>query len=312
MSSDRTARRLSRILAVLPWIIEHDGAQLEDLVDRFDYDDKADLVKDLHLVFMTGLPGYGPGDLIDVDVFEDEVFVDAADYFSKPLRLTAPQALGLLAAGLTFIESAQAPPALITAVEKLTAAVIPEGESFVHFDVPAPEALSVLRDAIDRRRTLRIVYVSLSTNERTIRDVEGTSVFFNLGNWYLTGFCRLAEASRVFRVDRIASLEVLDTIYEVDDTQDDSIVRYRPTDSDVHVSFTVKPDTRWVSEYYPVDAVDLDDGGQRITMSVSDPLVAARLLIRLGNSASEISGAEVVEAMGALRRRILTRYARST
>jgi proteasome accessory factor C len=296
---------------MLPWIIEHDGAELDDLVDRFGYKNKADLVKDLHLVFMTGLPGYGPGDLIDVDVFENEVYVDAADYFSKPLRLTASQALGLLAAGMTFIGSDQAPPALTTAVEKLTLAVMPEAESLVHFDVPAPKALSVLRDSIDRRQTLRITYVSLATNDRTVRDVEGTSVFFNLGNWYLTGYCRLAEASRVFRVDRIVSVEVLDDAYEMRDERGDGIIRYRPSDTDVHVTFTVGPDTRWVSEYYPVDAEDLEDGGQEITMSVSDPLVAARLLVRLGDAASHVTGDEVIEAMDALRDRIRTRYART-
>lgn len=311
MSSERTAQRLSRILAMLPWIIEHDGAEIDDLVDRFAYSDKADLIKDLHLVFMTGLPGYGPGDLIDVDIFEDEVFVDAADYFSKPLRLTAAQALGLLAAGMTFVGSDQAPPALATAVEKLTAAVIPDAESFVHFDVPASEDLSILRDAIVRRRIVRIEYVSLATNERSVRDVEGSAVFFNLGNWYLTGFCRLADASRVFRIDRIASVEVLNDSYEPREVAGGSIVRYRPTDTDVHVTFSVKQDTRWVSEYYPVDAIDLDDGGQRITMSVSDPLVAARLLIRLGDAASDVSGREVVSAMETLRSRILTRYART-
>ncbi len=312
MSSDRTAQRLSRILSMLPWIIEHDGADIDDLVDRFGYEDKADLVKDLHLVFMTGLPGYGPGDLIDVDIFEDEVFVDAAEYFAKPLRLTPPQMLGLLAAGMTFIESDQAPPALTSAVGKLTDAVIPDAGSLVHFDVPAPETLSVLRDAIDQNRMVRIVYVSLATNERTVRDVEGWSVFLNLGNWYLTGFCRLAESSRVFRVDRIASIDVLSDSYHVEEPQNGSIVHYRPTDADVHVSFTVGPDTRWVSEYYPVDAAELDDGGQRITMSVSDALVAARLLIRLGDAASDISGTEVILAMDGLRERILTRYARTT
>jgi proteasome accessory factor C len=312
MSSDRTAQRLSRILSMLPWIIEHDGADIDDLVVRFDYEDKADLVKDLHLVFMTGLPGYGPGDLIDVDVFEDEVFVDAAEYFAKPLRLTAPQALGLLAAGMTFIGSDQAPPALTSAVEKLTDAVIPDAASLVHFDVPAPEALSVLREAIDRNQAVRIVYVSMATNEQTVREVEGWSVFFNLGNWYLTGFCRLAQSSRVFRVDRIASVDILSDSYDIEESSEGSIVAYRPTDADVHVSFTVGPDSRWVSEYYPVDAVELDDGGQRITMSISDPLVAGRLLIRLGDAASEIAGGEVIIAMDELRERILTRYARTT
>ncbi len=311
MSSDRTAQRLSRILAMLPWIIEHDGAEIDDLITRFEYKNKADLVKDLHLVFMTGLPGYGPGDLIDVDVYDDEVFVNAADYFSRPLRLTAPQALGLLAAGMTFIGSDQAPPALTSAVEKLTTAVVPDAESFVYFDVPAPPLLTVLRDAIEERRVIRIEYVAIATNDRTSREVEGTSVFFNLGNWYLAGYCHLAGAERVFRVDRIAAAETIDESYEIKATTTDSIVRYHPDESDVHVSFTVEPNARWVSEYYPVDASDLDDGSQRITMSVSDPLVAGRLLIRLGNAASDIDGLEVTEAMELLRQRIGARYSRT-
>jgi proteasome accessory factor C len=297
---------------MLPWIIEHEGAEIDDLVARFDYKDRADLVKDLHLVFMTGLPGYGPGDLIDVDVYGDEVFVDAADYFSRPLRLTAPQALGLLAAAMTFIGSDQAPPALVSAVQKLTSAVVPEAESSVYFDVPAPASLAVLREAIESHNVLRITYVAISTNDRTVRDVEGASLFFNLGNWYLAGYCRSAEAERVFRVDRISATEVLAETYEPADETRNTIVRYRPEDSDAHVSFTVSPASRWVSEYYPVDAIDLDDGGQRITMSVSDPLVAARLLIRLGGAASNIEGDEVVEAMGRLRERISARYTRTT
>ena len=59
MTSERTTRRLARILSVLPYVIEHDGASIQDLVDRFDYDDESDLVKDLHLVFITGRPGDG-------------------------------------------------------------------------------------------------------------------------------------------------------------------------------------------------------------------------------------------------------------
>ncbi len=308
MTSDRTAQRLSRILSMLPWVIEHDGAQIDELISRFGYKDKADIVKDLHLVFVTGLPGYGPGDLIDVDVFEDEVFIDAADYFSRPLRLTAREALGLLAAGMTFVQSKNAPAALVTAVEKLTTAVVPDAESFVYFDVPAPEAVSLLRAAIERRHVVRITYVAIATNERTVRDVEGRSVIFNLGNWYLSGVCRLADAERVFRVDRIAHIEELTETYERDDSEVDGIVRYRPADSDAHVSFTTDPASRWVGEYYPVDVQELEDGSQRITMSVSDPLVAARLLIKLGTAVSDIEGTEVIQAMDDLRERIRARY----
>ena len=116
MTSPRTVQRLSRILAVLPYVIDNPGTPVEELATRFGYRDTNDLISDLHLVIVTGLPGYGPGDLIDVDILDGEVFVDAADYFAHPLRLTAPEALGLVAAGMTMTKSDQAPAALGSAV----------------------------------------------------------------------------------------------------------------------------------------------------------------------------------------------------
>ncbi|MCL1595139.1 MAG: WYL domain-containing protein [Actinomycetia bacterium] len=308
MTSDRTAQRLTRILAVLPWIISHDGADTDDLVDRFGYKDTTELVKDMHLVFTTGLPGYGPGDLIDVDVFDDEVYVDAADYFSRPLRLTPAEALGLLASGMTLIQSDQASPALHSAVEKLASVVVPpEGET-VRFEVPTPAYVGTLKDAVASRNVVRIGYVGIATNERTERDIEGWSVFFNLGNWYLSGFCRLAEGSRVFRIDRIDTLIVLDEVYVIPEVPLQTTIDYRPSEDDQHVRFTLAPSARWVAEYYPVDVEPLDDDAIRVTMGVSDPLVAARLLLQLGETVTDIQGDEVIAVLENLRSRIVARY----
>jgi len=309
VSSDRTAQRLTRILAVLPWIISHDGADTADLVDRFGYRDTAELVQDMHLVFVTGLPGYGPGDLIDVDVYDDEVFVDAADYFSRPLRLTPAEALGLLASGMTLIQSDQAPPALHSAVEKLAAVVVPADGDAVTFDVPTPEYVRPLREAISNHQVARIGYVGIATNEHTGRDVEGWSVFFNLGNWYLSGYCRRAEASRVFRIDRMDSLEILAETYEMPDAPVQTTIDYQPRKSDEQVRFTLAPSASWVAEYYPVEVKELDDGRLRVIMGVSDPLVAARLLLQLGDTVSDITGEVVRSSLADLRARIVTRYA---
>ena len=308
MSSDRTARRITRILAVLPWIIEHEGARTDDVVERFGYANTAELVKDLHLVFMTGLPGYGPGDLIDVDVFEDEVFVDAADYFSRPLRLTPPEALGLLAAGLTMVESDQAPATLRSAVDKLIAVVAPDEGDIVAVDMPTPPHVALLREAIEERSPVQIAYVGLASNSRTERVVEGHSVFFNLGNWYLSGFCRKAEASRVFRVDRIDAIEIIEGSYEIDESEMQAMIQYQPTESDVRTTFTLNPQSTWVAEYYPLEVHELEDGFIRVTLSVSEPLVAARLLLQLGDQVTDIEGDEVRQTLGSLRRNILARY----
>ncbi|MGI9666431.1 MAG: helix-turn-helix transcriptional regulator [Acidimicrobiia bacterium] len=311
MSSARTARRLSRILSVLPFIIENEGAEIADLVDRFGYKDQAELVKDLHLVFVTGLPGYGPGDLIDVDIFADEVFVDAADYFSRPLQLTPAEALGLLAAGTTLLASDQAPEHLASAVDKLVALIGEDTARAVSFDVPTPELVPVLRAAIESRRVVRIAYVGIATNERTLRDVEGWAVSFSRGNWYLTGHCRLAGARRVFRIDHIEACEELDDTYELPILGSDESIGYRPSDDDVSVSFTVDASSSWVAEYYPVDSTVAPDGSVRITMSVSDPLTAARLLVQLGDTVTDVEGDEVLAARAVLVDRIRTRYART-
>lgn len=311
MSSERTARRLSRILSVLPYVIEHPGTPVSDLVERFGYGSEGDLVKDLHLVFVTGLPGYGPGDLIDVDILEDEVWVDAADYFANPVPLTAPEALGLLAAGMTVLESDQAPPALASAVDKLIAVIGRDAGDAIAFDVPTPPTVTTLSGAIDARHPVRIGYLGLASNERTDRVVEGWSVSFSLGNWYLTGHCRMADAERVFRVDRITEIDVLEETLEPPPERPSGPVRYRPAESDERVSFTVGREGRWVAEYYPVETRDLGAGSLRITMSVSDPMVAGRLLLALGDEATDVEGRAVLEARERLRRRILTRYERA-
>lgn len=311
MTSAKTARRLARILAVIPFIIENGGARIDELVERFDYKDQSELVKDLHLVFVTGLPGYGPGDLIDVDIFEDEVFVDAADYFSRPLRLTPPEALGLLAAGTTLLASDQAPDHLASALDKLVTLIGEETAQAVSFDVPTPELVPLLRSAIENRHVVRIDYVGMATNERSVREVEGWAVSFSRGNWYLTGYCRLAEARRVFRIDQIAAYEELDESYETTTHEGDAVVGYLPSEGDARVTFTVDSTAAWVAEYYPVESDPRADGSLRISMSVSDPLTAARLLLQLGGSVTNVEGDEVIEARNALVHRLRTRYART-
>lgn len=305
----RTENRIARILSMIPYVVANDGASIDDLRNRFDYATNAEVVKDLNLIFLTGLPGYGPGDLIDVDIFEDEVTIDSADYFSHSVRLTPAEALGLLAAGSTFLASNQAPPALASAIGKLSAAIGVEVDDQVVFDVPTPEVVTVLREAIDGSRLVEITYVSRARNEPTLRVVEGETVFFNLGNWYLRGYCRLADDERLFRVDRIGTVKTLDEQYQPSVADAPSTARYEPGADDHVVVFDLGASSKWVTEYYPIDAQEPAGDKTRVTMRVSDPLVAARLLIRLGSDASFVAGDEVEAAMADLTTRIRNRYA---
>lgn len=305
----RTENRISRILSMIPYVVAHDGASIDDLRDRFDYATNAEVVKDLNLIFLTGLPGYGPGDLIDVDIFEDEVTIDSADYFARSVKLTPAEALGLLAAGSTFLASNQAPPALASAVAKLSSAIGVELDDQVVFDVPTPDSVTTLRQAIDENRLIEITYVSIARNERTTRVVEGESVFFNLGNWYLRGYCRMAEDERLFRVDRIDTVTVLDEQYQPGVADAPSTARYEPSPDDHLVVFDLGSSSRWVTEYYPIESQVPAGDKTRVTMRFSDALVAARLLLRLGSDATLVAGESVETALADLTTRIRARYA---
>ena len=61
---------------------------------------------------------------------------------------------------------------------------------------------------------------------------------------------------------------------------------------------------RWVVDYYPADVIEDTDDATTIRLSTSDPMVAARLLLRLGGEAELIDGSEVGEALGELRERL--------
>ena len=77
------------MLVIVPYLVQHPGSALPEVATLYDVP-RDQLRRDLDLLFMSGLPPYGPGDLIDVEVDEDErVWIRMADHFSRPLRSPA-------------------------------------------------------------------------------------------------------------------------------------------------------------------------------------------------------------------------------
>ncbi|HEY7584128.1 MAG TPA: WYL domain-containing protein [Acidimicrobiia bacterium] len=306
--SQRTASRLSRILAMIPWVIANPGSSVEEVCRRFGYTE-SDLAQDLNIVFVCGLPGYGPGDLMSAEIIDDEVVIDMAEYFEDAPRLAPAEALALLAAGMAITASGQGGEVLEEAVDKLSAALLPEGSEVIDIDLAAePELVGRLKSAAARNEVVAITYTSLSRDETTEREVEPWSVFSSLGNWYLMGYCRLAADRRVFRVDRIKAAAPIGETFTPPASLPPAEARYVPSIEDVRARIALGPGARWVTEYYPVDVVSDRSEELIVDFSAADPLVAARLLLRLGPDAKLIKGEEVERALAELRQRILDVY----
>ena len=307
-TSSRTVSRLSRILALIPFVLENKSSNVAEILERFDYTEDQ-LARDLNTVFVCGLPGYGPGDLMEAYIDDDEVVIDAADYFTRAPRLTPTEALGLLAAGMTVIGTGEATPTLESAVKKLTKAVMPDAANALAVDILDETAsVGVLREAAASGRVIRVIYRSVGKEETTERDIEPWTVFATLGRWYVTGHCRLVEDERTFRVDRIRELEVLEESFNRPKTVPEPGVGYSASPEDVVCDIDLYPKAKWVLEYYPVEIIREYKTKTRIRFSAPDAEVPARLLLRLGENARLVSGTEVAERVRELCSSLLETY----
>lgn len=308
--SNRTATRLTRILAMLPWVIAHPGASVDEVCDRFGYT-RRQLLEDLDLVFVCGLPGYGPGDLMVAYVEDDRVVVDTADYFAGAPRLSAAESVALLASGLAVLGSGGGSDALARAVDKLSHSLLPDEPDLltVDLDDTGPRFTQMLTEAASRGEVVEIVYTTLSRNDTSTRHIEPWVVFTSLGNWYVSGWCRRAVAERVFRIDRIREARLTGEHFTPPEQPPPPEVRYVPDVDDVSCVIELDPPAAWVTEYYPVSVRSRDDKSTVIEFSASDASVAAGLLLRLGGDARLLEGEEVADALGRLRSAVLDRYA---
>lgn len=308
MTSAKTVSRLSRILALIPYVLERQVAEVDDLLERFDYT-REQLTRDLNTVFVCGLPGYGPGDLMEAYIDEDDVIIDAADYFTNAPRLSPTEALGLLAAGMTVIGMGEASPALESAVGKLAAAAIPDAESALTVDLlDESKNVSKLRQAAAEHKLVHITYRSVGKETTTERDIEPWIVFATLGRWYVMGYCRLVEDERTFRVDRIRELTVGSEEFTPPDRIPEPMVGYTASADDVVCVIDLFPNAYWVLEYYPVDVMSQTEKKTRIRFSAPDAELPARLLLRLGADAKLVRGEDVANRVRELGRNLLDTY----
>jgi proteasome accessory factor C len=301
--------RLRKVLALVPWILAHPGAHLDDLAARFSMS-RRDLERELSLLQFCGLPPYTADRLIDVDLRGDRVSIRLAEYFERPLRLTASEGFALLAAGRAMLTVPGADPhgPLARALDKLADALgSPQG---LVVDVGGAPNLDVLRDAAREHGQVEIDYYSYARDEMTTRRIDPLRVFHAFGAWYTAAYCHRARGERLFRVDRVRAVRATGERFAPRPEADrhDELV-YHPHPDDLRITLRLAPSARWVPETYPTEEVLDEPGGWcTVTMAISERAWLERLLLRLGPAAEVVAPAEEADAAAVAARRLLARY----
>jgi proteasome accessory factor C len=164
---------------------------------------------------------------------------------------------------------------------------------------PGGHLLDEIRAALDRRHRIHLSYYVPGRDEATERDVDPMRLLVVEGRTYLEGWCRRAEAVRLFRLDRVLGLTVLPEAAQVPagaQPRDLDQGLFRPSDDDERVTVELSPTGRWVSEYYPCEeTIELGEGRLRVTLRTPDTRWVRRLALRLGDDGAVIGPPALAE-----------------
>jgi proteasome accessory factor C len=312
----RASERLRRLLVMVPYLVRHPGTRIADISRLFGVTEE-ELTSDLNLLFVSGLPPYGPGDLIGVDLADGRVWIDMADYFDRPLRLTRAEALALYLRGtaLAGTPGLSEATALASALRKLGERLGPESLGELAQRVEAAkgarpaETLDAIRGAVRDRERLLIEYYSASSAETTTRKIDPEEAFFAIGNWYVVAWDHRSGEERLFRADRIKSVRHTRQRFEARGLVGLGRPLYTPTGTDVPVRLLLHPSARWVAEYYEIlGSTERGSGDLEVVMPASRLEWVARLVLRLSGEAQVIGPSQLKEQVRDLAVRTRKRY----
>ena len=320
MTPTGTNDRMTRLLALVPYLTARpEGVKVAEAARDFGVGERQ-LRGDLELLWMCGLPGYGPGDLIDLSFEGDRVRVTFTAGMVRPLRLTTDEAVALVVALRTLLElpGLAEREAVSRALAKVSAAAGHAAERITPVAVSVDareEALAVVREGLERRRALHLHYYVPTRDERTERTVDPMRLLLVDGRWYLEAWCRRVEGVRLFRLDRVDDVVILDEPAapppQAQERDIDNGV-YQPEPDAPAVRLRLSRGARWVADYYPVDSsapVDDPPGGLAVTVRTADLAWARRLVASLGGAALVDEPSALAEEVAADARAALARYA---
>ncbi|HZE38270.1 MAG TPA: WYL domain-containing protein [Stackebrandtia sp.] len=313
-----TASHLSRVLNLVPYLSARPGISIDTAAADLGIS-VSELRDDLTMLWMCGLPGYGPGDLIDIAFDDDTVTVTYDAGMTRPVRLLPDEALALVVALRMLADTPGLADrdAVRRTLDKVAAAAGDAATAAARVSVSTTvddKSVDTYRRIVSQGKAVRLTYYSAGRDRTTERIVDPIRVVLADDHAYLHAWCRSAEDVRRFRLDRIDAHTVLDERATVPaharDLTDAPGAIFASGALDLPtVVLRVNRSARWISEYYPCEDVTVEpDGRWTVSLRARDLDWAKRLVLGLGTEAEVVSPAGLRDAVLHDARRALAAY----
>ena len=205
--------RTKRALDLIPYVLERPGISIQDLAKDFAVSEKQ-IRADLDLLFVCGLPGYSPLELIDISTDDDFVDVLEPQLLDHPRNLTRREVVALVIALEALAASRNSSDPLRTMITQLQRKL----QSILDAPVSKPEVvnteadphgvLTAIEKALSLNCELEVEYLSAKSDSRTVRRIAPSRIYMQNGSGYLQAWCYNSEGERTFRIDRIVRADL--------------------------------------------------------------------------------------------------------
>lgn len=292
--------RTARLLDLVPYINSHQGISLKELAGVFNVS-ATQMTSDLTTLWMCGLPGYTPLELMDLDFESGFVTIHNAETLSKPRSITFDEGVALIL-GLDLLRSAISADRSdlferIELLSKRLAQLIKLPSALSATSIINQEVSAAITEALKSRSGLEIQYHSLYRDELATRIILPIEMVERDGQRYLSSYCYTASDFRQFRIDRIqgASVQAVPQVAPKSSAQQ----------SKYSCTIKVFTPTREIAERFKQSELPINSAFDFQTYSVQ---WIERSVMASGNAVGLLSPPDVRKSIAALAQSMLDRY----
>ena len=254
----------ARLLDLVPFLISHQGISLADLAAHFKVDIDV-IIDDLNTLWMCGLPGYTPLELIDLAFDSGYVTIRNAAPLAY-IRTMSSTEIVSLALGLDLLRETTEKLSVDQSerIEKLSQRLRDQvGGQITIISSSHTTNRSLIARSITQRVPVRMTYYSAHSDAQSERVVSAYDFFHEEDVEYFRGYCHSAQGMRTFRVDRIVAVSFADVAAV--------IPAHQPHQQEkIRVGATVRALDRTSAEAFRLDFAELEVGSS-VTLEAFSP-----------------------------------------
>ncbi|MFZ9927099.1 MAG: helix-turn-helix transcriptional regulator [Candidatus Nanopelagicaceae bacterium] len=317
------ALRVSRLLQLIPFLQANSGVSVDTTAKFFGITEEQ-LISDLNLIWLCGLPGYSHLELIDVSYDSGVISINNAETVDRPMRLSFDEGAALLLAIESLITIAPVGDSkiLLTLRSKLLRALDLDQEApqeSAHtlnnekISGSSPVLPVILKALESPNQVLDFLYYSATLDTSIHAQIIPERIFVQNGFTYLAAFSLTTGEHAMYRVDRIESATPAQQPSDISKIFDKFKKAEKPEASEgsaIEATVEIRREGAWFIQKWGLANIEYDQQIERFrgVIKVYNPSWLIRAALSLGGALAVIAPAELRSEVAKAAESALERY----